>query len=367
MIEYIHIKNFQCQLDTKIIFSELNTAITGLSMAGKTSIKRAFEFVRKNRPSGMKFNYRYNNPLQPVSVEIGVDGYKVKLIKSNKALDKEGNKAIYSITDKNGDIRKFTAFGTNVPDEVKKILNVSNISIQDQLDAYLLVISSSGEIARTINNITGIDIGDKWIKEINKTYSNLRTLQTQFDNDKLISEVEFKKFEKIDKLEKLQKKGEKLQADYIKIKNDIEYLQNLISIICDSEERISLIKNQLEVLQEFNKKIIEIESILVSKNEFIKNTFSIVDTNDKINKINNALSKLKPYLKQIQEIKEKEKFNNEIIRITDNFYFHDSKIEEIKKEIQECKNKFKNELLRLGKCFICNNKLDKNTISEVIK
>jgi exonuclease SbcC len=189
MIEYIEVKNFQSHRHSRIELCSGTTAITGLSMNGKTAIKRAFEWVRNNRPTGFRFNYRYAD--DPTVVEIGVDGGFVRLEKSTK-----GSK--YIVKDK-GRYSEHKAFGTSVPPEVTELLGVSDISIQDQLDAYLLVISSAGEIARTINRITGIDIGDKWIKEINQATTSLTREDTKLEGEVDFLREEIKKYDGVGK------------------------------------------------------------------------------------------------------------------------------------------------------------------------
>lgn len=297
MIEYIEIENYQSHTKTRIDLSEGITAITGLSMSGKTAIKRAFEWLRKNRPLGFRFNYRYAN--DPTKVEIGVDGHVITAIKSSKALDEEGNKALYSILYPDGKKETFTAIGTDVPEKVTELLGVSDISIQDQLDAYLLVISSSGEIARTINRITGIDIADKWIKEIGQCQGEIKRESSRLEGEVGFLESDLEKYTGIDDLYKEIQAALLLESEYqnlIRENNLIVDSINQFQASLRERENISEELSPLdEVLIDFDDIKIEIQGV----EEEIRDIKSAILLGENKERIENSIS---PFLSELESV-----------------------------------------------------------------
>jgi exonuclease SbcC len=356
MIEYIHIKNFQSHTDTRIDFCKGNTAITGLSMSGKTAIKRAFEWVRKNRPTGFRFNYRYGD--EPTSVEIGVDGHIIRLKKSSKALDAEGHKAIYSIKyptvgDVVGNTINFTDFGTSVPEEVTDLLGVSDISIQDQLDAYLLVISSVGNIAQTINRITGIDIGDKWLKDINRMLSQITKDEKRLQGELDFLQEDIKKYEGIDDIDALVQKASLLQA---KCDLMIQQHSSLVDIVTRYKAAILEIKevaSKLSNLKELEKAVHRIIEKMQEDKETREAIVDMILLGESGKEIAGAIKFLEPEVEKYESYIELKITMDEIGELAKAYELKRIMRDRASAKAEKSKRELADFLVSIGKCYVC--------------
>lgn len=253
MIEFIDIKGFQSQYNTRIDFAPGMTALTGISMDGKTAILRAFEWVRKNRPSGFKFNYRYEQTI--TSVSIGIDGHIITHMKADVPLNKEGHKALYIIRYPDETEKEFSAYGTSVPDQITDIFDVSDIAIQSQLDPYMLVLSTAGQIATTINKITGIDASDSWLKEIRKTFTDINTEKLILEKSNAALSKEILSLAWVDNFKTVVEEAEELNWKYEKTLRDANAILDLVNVNSACLVKIKAIKSQLTGFQDIMKAV----------------------------------------------------------------------------------------------------------------
>ena len=155
MIKSIKLKNFQSHVDSEIEFSDQDTVIVGSSDSGKTSIIRAIEWVRTNRPLGSSF-IRKGETHCSVELTILVDGKEVVI----KRMKGRGSN-VYSI---DGEV--FEAPGSGVPERVGEILNLGALNIQTQLESPFMVLDSPGKVAQTINAVTHLEEADKVVTRL---------------------------------------------------------------------------------------------------------------------------------------------------------------------------------------------------------
>lgn len=365
LIEFIEIEGFQSQYNTRIDLSEGMTALTGLSMDGKTAVLRAFEFVRKNRPSGFKFNYRYEDI--PTRVSIGVDSHIITHMKSDKALNKEGHKALYIIKFPDGSVKEISAYGTNVPDEVDDILNISDIAIQSQLDPYMLILSTTGQIAATINKITGIDISDKWIKDINKAITGLKAEKSVLENSNTNLAVEIQKYKGIDDIKIKILNAQELDWEYDKTIRDANSILDLVNVNSQTMIKVTSISGHLTTLQTLINRLETIEDQMASirtKRAFATGYwFAKKSADDNVA----IFEGLYPKISLIESIDE------EIKNITDTDNFKDFYNNQLlmsslcNDELESEKDKLTTLLIESGKCYICGSELtDWNKTREAI-
>ena len=365
MIEYIEIENFQSHTDTRIDLSEGITAITGLSMNGKTAIKRAFEWLRKNRPLGFRFNHRYGNG--PTKVEVGVDGHIVSYLKSNSPIDSEGNKSAYKIKYPDGKEDYFTVFGSNVPEEVSSLLGISDISIQDQLDAYLLVISSSGEIAKTINKITGIDIGDKWVKEIRDLLKDIKRESSKLEGEIVFIQRDIQKYEGVDDLYREIQAGMILESEY---KMDIEKNNSIVDYINSYRSAEQWRRTTFDELSPLESLLNEYEYVVKEISSIEEKTSDINSamlTGEAANEVQSALDLLLPDLAKLEEINSiKEKMTG----LKEDIRLHKSKVDLFglaKEQFEEGRRKLEEALRAKGICGLCGGPLTDDRIRDMME
>jgi predicted ATP-dependent endonuclease of OLD family len=168
MIEKLSISNFQSHRKTELSFSPGVNVIVGQSRKGKSAILRALGFVILNKPSGESVISHWafdekGKQKYDCLVEIELDN-SFSTITRRKGKD---NSYIYGVPDENEangfKAKILTAIGKDMPEEVQKLLNMTELNIQKQLDQPFLLSESAGEIARYFNNIIRLEDIDKML------------------------------------------------------------------------------------------------------------------------------------------------------------------------------------------------------------
>lgn len=228
MIKKIQINNFQSHKETELEFHKGVNIIYGDSDSGKTSIIRALNWLINNSPSGDSFRSKWGGD---TVIKLQEDNNIISRIKTKKE-----NKYILN---KN----ELKAVGTDVPDEIKQILNFSDINIQQQIESSFLLSNSSGEVARYLNQIVDLDKIDIALSEIEKKKkdNNKKLLYTQNELDKL--NIELKEFDYLDDLEIDLKKIEKKQKIFTTLKTEKENMNGFITQIDSIKDKLKKYKN----------------------------------------------------------------------------------------------------------------------------
>ncbi len=171
MINSLKISNFQSHKDTLLQFHKGVNVIVGGSDSGKTAILRALRWLTKNRPNGDDFRSHWGGESL---VEINTDD---KFI-ITRSKDKEN---LYIINNAKWDEAKvLKAFGTKVPEEIQKALNIDDVNLQSQFDSPFLISSTPGEVAGYFNQIAHLERIDSSISYVN---SKITTLTSQHKAD----------------------------------------------------------------------------------------------------------------------------------------------------------------------------------------
>ena len=140
----ITLKNFQGHSHSIIRTDGGITAITGKSDAGKSSIQRAIELVRTNRPSGDAY------------IKKGTKKCEVTVDEVTRTKSKTVNK--YTIEGLDDPLK---AVNLAVPEEVIQALNLSDDNVQDQHDSIFLLNLSSGKVAQKLANLIDLEDGHR--------------------------------------------------------------------------------------------------------------------------------------------------------------------------------------------------------------
>jgi DNA repair exonuclease SbcCD ATPase subunit len=151
MIKRLKIKNFRARKKDDIKFSPGVNCIIGNNAAGKSTILRAIKYAATNKPSGDSV---INWDAKKTIVKLFYENNKITRIRG-KSINK------YKLNDK-----EFTAFGSNVPEEIQKVLGLSDINFQGQHDAPFWFCKTPGEVSRQLNAIVNLDIIDKTLSNI---------------------------------------------------------------------------------------------------------------------------------------------------------------------------------------------------------
>ena len=161
MIEKLQIRNAGPHKKLDIEFSPLVNSIVGRNAAGKSWILRAIRWVVRNKPAGDSI---INWDTNKAAVRLTIDKNKITRTKGKGINTYKLNKGV-----------PYKAFGSEVPEDVKKIINLSDINFQGQHEAPFWFCKTAGEVSRQLNTIVNLKVIDKTLSNIDST---LRTSQT---------------------------------------------------------------------------------------------------------------------------------------------------------------------------------------------
>lgn len=202
MIDKIVITNFQSHDKTVMVLHPGVNVIVGGSDAGKSAIIRALKWLNFNRPLGSAYQSSWG----------GTTKVKVELDDHVVIHWKRDGKNYYTV-----DGSEFNAVGSDVPDEITKILHLGELNFQGQVDPHFLFSSSPGEVAAQLNKVANlqlIDLGAKNLKaelsQIKSEIKNGEALQAQYT-------LELERYDILPTIEKKLKKIEVLDGQLVEI------------------------------------------------------------------------------------------------------------------------------------------------------
>jgi AAA15 family ATPase/GTPase len=217
MIKSLAIHNFQSHEKSYLKFHPGVNVIVGSSDSGKTAIIRALRWIVWNRPSGDAIrSYWGGDTFAILETE---DGF---VWRHKGKIDKYELKAY----DKNSLV--FKAFGTSVPEEISKFLNINEINLQQQLDAPFLLNETPGDVAKHFNKVARLDKIDISLQNINSAIRELTTeikYREQAIKDKA---EELTQFDHLEKAEADLEVLEDMQKQFIILNNSRGNLNNAI-------------------------------------------------------------------------------------------------------------------------------------------
>lgn len=216
--------------------------IKGSSDSGKSSIVRALAWVFQNRPSGDEFVSWFAKEKEPT--EVGVEFDDSWILKR-----RTGSTNSYQTSETEGTLE---ALRSDLPTEITSVTRIDDCNIQEQHETYFLLQDSPGEVARKLNQLTGLDIIDKMFKRFNSKITSLRTdiLYAQNNVNTLkgkLAETEF-----IDTLDISISSLDRRLAEY-------EGNVKQVSLLTKAAQDLSAVEAQIED----NKAIIDVEPLLL--------------------------------------------------------------------------------------------------------
>lgn len=145
VLERIDLMNFQNHRRKTIRLSPTVTCLVGDNEAGKSAIWRALRWVCLNEPLG-SWMIRFGE--KEAKARLWVDGHKVTRAK--------GVDNLYQLDKK----QSLKAFAATVPDEIARLVNVSDLNFQSQVAQPFWFAESAGKISRELNAVVALDIID---------------------------------------------------------------------------------------------------------------------------------------------------------------------------------------------------------------
>lgn len=355
MINSIRIKNFQAHKDSKVEFCDGFNVITGSSDAGKSSIFRAEEWVRINRPSGDAIKNWYSKENESVSVNI--DG----IIK-----ERAKGKSFYKLNGK-----KFEAIRTDIPEEVSSALNLSDVNIQTQHESYFLINDSPGEVARKLNDLVGLDIIDRIYKYFNSKSTGIKKdIQSLNDSiSELSSDIESMKYLddaeiEINNLEKEVERYETLNSLVEKIES---FLNTLFAI--ENQER------KLKPLLSLKRKVDDLLSLCLEFKESSRRSDRIFTLLNNLKEVEESIESEQNWLtvkalyedtfSLINQFAIKEKSIKTSLELIKACQIVDDSIQSGLSKLSALKNEYKEKLHEYKICPMCYQKITEKTVKEM--
>lgn len=260
MIRSIDINNFQSHKNTHIEFDPGVNVIIGPSDSGKSAILRALRWVVWNRPLGDSFRSNWGGD---TVVDLNFDDCTVQRFK--------GKNDFYRLwNDPEEPALEFTAFGTAVPDEIEQALNLSELNIQNQMDAPFLLSENPGQVSRHFNKIARIDLIDTSLTNIESWIRGLRQDVKASEDEIERHRQNLEEYEYLDRLEadvevlegqesRVSRTGRSadivhsLIQKVIKVETEIEQSKGILQYEADVLNLLSMYKEQQELGTEYSK------------------------------------------------------------------------------------------------------------------
>jgi DNA repair protein SbcC/Rad50 len=347
MIHSAHIQNSQSHKDTFIEFSKGVNVIVGDTDSGKSAILRSLRYCLWNKPNSKTLLSNWGGVLR---VELGIDG---------NTIVRESNKSeIYKLND-----LEFRSFGTKVPEEIEKLVNMSDINNQEQIDNFFLLTETPGYIASYLNKIANLEQIDATTKSIKSELNENKRLIEHQKEDLKKKEKELESFSFLEQFKKDIDEADALKLEIEDAKISIDVLSYHINEIkkCNTEideknkilELKPIINETLDLINETRELEIKIKKISWYI-DYISDLEKEVEDLTKLIGLKLLIAETFELKKQASELDAKLDTLN---TISNKISTIDEKIEIYNAEIQQDSAVYETELHKLGKCFFCGQKL----------
>lgn len=252
MLTKLKITNFQKHENLSIEFDQITTII-GQNGAGKSSVIRALDFLFNNQPRGSSFIRHGETECE---VKAKLDDRIIRRVRGSKTNE-------YYL-----DNQKYAAFGSDVPEEISKFVNINELNIQKQLDAALWFHLSPLEISRKLNKIVNLDMIDACLKNVSEQLYSANQ-EIKFHDNAIKKEEETLErtkwvLEAEEKIEKLKEKQKLLAEKKEELRNTQELNRKILELLQKIKKLPSIdfstVESKLEVLEDHNAEYIELKA-----------------------------------------------------------------------------------------------------------
>jgi len=223
MIDSIKITNYQCHEDLELVLSPNINTITGESDKGKSAIIRALKWAAFNRPSGDAFR---THGTKETSVTIKTGGKEV------------GRRKQKSLNEYSLDGKKYTGFGSNVPEDISDALRLEVINFQGQHDSPFMLSQTAGEVGRQLNETVNLDIIDLTLSNLNKKRrDNLNAIKHTEIQVKEVKE-QLEPFDIVEEMAEKLEKARLVESECKTLQSQKESLCGLVNDAKEAQERL---------------------------------------------------------------------------------------------------------------------------------
>lgn len=336
MFKSVSIQNFQSHAKTELDFHEGVNVIVGTTDGGKTAIIRALRWLIWNRPSGDALRSRWGGATNvQLETEEGV------ITRSKDKIDK------YTLRLKGQEDIEFKAIGTSVPAEIQRVLNISEINLQNQHDSTFLLSDTPGAVATHFNKVARLDRIDSATSAINGWIRGLKSDVSHLETDIATEKAKLPQFENLEKfeieieaLEQMEGKVVTMRSRYSTLEKDIVRITNLeeeietltpllgleklVTSILDDITKRDQLQTQIDELQTAIDDLEELEGKETTANELLPLeplVLSILDKYKQRSELKTTKSQLKYILNQITQVEEDiVTIGNNVIKLETKFH-----------------------------------------------
>ncbi len=257
MLESLHLQNFQIHSDFTIEFDPLVTTIVGPTDSGKSSIVRALQWICTNYPQGDEF---IKEETEMAIGTLRIDGHEI--------VRERGKQNLYKL-----DGKVYKSFGTEVPDDIANLVNVSSVNFQDQITMPFWFCLPPAQIGRELNQIVNLDLIDSVAQTIS---AELR---------KCKSHVEFTS----ERLEQARSERDKLT--WVKEANEELYsIEQLYSSYLETAETVSKIDSALKDAQIVSQKLEGVSESILDGKKLMQGLENYVQLHEEIERLEQLYS-----------------------------------------------------------------------------
>ena len=252
VLKRILVKKFQSHTRTSIKLHPRVNVIVGDSMKGKTAILRGILLALDNSPSGAQYYSNHCDVPGTTVVKLVFHDTSVELQKRVNRTKDGKKKVLWQKYIIDGD-DELEGFKSKVPKEVQEALDINKITFQTQLEQPFILAASGPQIARIINDITGLENVDEWQRTINtmvlRESGSIKDLQKAVKEEKTV----LSKYKGLDDVGKLIKDYERLTESAADLEDRIEVLSEAVSELQTVDRRISILTQAKQELEELRK------------------------------------------------------------------------------------------------------------------
>lgn len=229
MFEKLTLINFQAHRKLVVELDPHVTSIIGPTDAGKSSILRGLRWVCMNDPSGDEFiSWDQKN----VKVSLTVDGHTITR--------RKGSANTYHL-----DGKEFKAFGTRVPPEVAKLLNIGEVNFQQQLEEHFWFSKTPGQVSRELNQIVNLGMIDSVLGTVSSKVRDSRSIVTVSRQRLKAAKDKRESLAWIPTINKELKQLEELEVQIKKQRGDVAALDILLDDVATRRKAKRLLDTQL--------------------------------------------------------------------------------------------------------------------------
>ena len=233
MINKLSIANYQSHKHSILNFHSGVNVIVGTSDSGKSGVVRALRFATSNTPRGDAFRSHWGGE---TAVEIECSDCSVLRTKTN-------SENVYLLNDKTD----FRAFGTEVPEEISKALNIDEaVNLQKQIDSPYLISETPGQVALHFNRMAQLEKIDTGLKnvqsQIRSTEQSIKSKALEMQNRR----DDLENYNYLVKAEELLVAIEEKELRHLEVKKEIESIEALVLKLISVEDQIKRAEKPLK-------------------------------------------------------------------------------------------------------------------------